>query len=69
MLTQREPEGIRTPRVGLELLREFVVAASHAADGEQLRFGREHSEHARGQVAARVQAHQDRVLALGTRGF
>lgn len=56
-----------TLRRRLELLREQVIAAAHAADGSQLRFGHKHPQGAGRQVSACVQPDHDRFLETGDR--
>ena len=46
----------------VKLLRQQVIAAAHAADCGQLRFGHKHPQGAGSQVATRMQADHDRVL-------
>lgn len=50
-----------------ELLRQQVIAAAHAADCSQLRFGHEHPQSAGRQVSACVQPDHDRFLETGER--
>jgi hypothetical protein len=52
---------------GIKLLREKVVAAANAADGEELPFGHKHAQGAGRQVSTRVQTNHDRILCLENR--
>lgn len=54
-----------TLRGWVELLRQQVIAAAHAADGSQLRFGHKHPQGAGSQVSACVQPDHDRFLETG----
>lgn len=49
----------------VELLRQQVIAAAHAAERRQLGFSHKHPQGAGSQVATRVQPDHDGVLEFG----